>query len=152
MKKRIIGVAFLLLATLLTSSLAEARGRHGSPSLRHRVVKQSPFRHHRPHRLPHRSPRLHRSDLRNTEVAGEGGGSGGLASWYYGRTRGLTAAHRFWPFGTRVLVTNRNNGRSVVVRIDDRGPFIRGRVIDLNRPSASVIGVTGISPVSLRRL
>lgn len=145
MKKRIIGVAFLLLATLLTSSFAEARGRHGSPSFRHRVVKHSLFRHHRPHRL-------HHSDLRNTEVVDQGGGSGGLASWYYGRTRGLTAAHRFWPFGTRVLVTNRNNGRSVVVRIDDRGPFIRGRVIDLNRPSASVIGVTGVSPVSLRRL
>lgn len=80
------------------------------------------------------------------------GGSTGLASWYRGRTGGLTAAHRSWPFGTRVLVTNRDNGRSVVVRIDDRGPFIRSRIIDLNRPSASAIGVTGISPVSLRRL
>lgn len=103
------------------------------------------FRHHRPHRSHH----ARRGEI---ALAGEGGGSGGLASWYYGRTRGLTAAHRFWPFGTRVLVTNRDNGRSVVVRIDDRGPFIRGRVIDLNRPSASAIGVTGVSLVSLRRL
>ncbi len=85
-------------------------------------------------------------------VAAMRGPSSGLASWYRGRTGGLTAAHRTWPFGTRVLVTNRANGRSVVVRIDDRGPFIRGRVIDLNRPSAVAIGVSGVSPVSLHRL
>src|SRR4029453_11065521 len=49
---------------------------------------------------------------------------------------GLTAAHRTLPFGTRVRVTNKSNGHSVVVRINDRGPFIRGRVIDLTPAAA----------------
>ncbi|MET3754055.1 rare lipoprotein A [Rhizobium binae] len=53
----------------------------------------------------------------------------------------LTAAHRSLAFGTKVKVTNRNNGRSVVVRINDRGPFIRGRVLDLSRAAAQNIGM-----------
>ena len=63
----------------------------------------------------------------------------------------MTAAHRSLPFGTKVRVTNRRNGRSVVVTINDRGPFIRGRVIDLSRGAAQVIGMTGagLAPVSL---
>ena len=52
----------------------------------------------------------------------------------------LTAAHRTLPFGTRLKVTNSNNGRSVVVRINDRGPFIRGRMLDLSRGAASQLG------------
>ena len=88
-----------------------------------------------------------------------------MASWYGPGFRGhrtasgepfntgaLTAAHRFWPFGTRVRVTNRKNGRSVVVRINDRGPFAAGRVIDLSRASARAIGISGVAPVSLARL
>jgi len=78
----------------------------------------------------------------------------GMASWYgpgfHGRrtasgetfnSSGLTAAHRYLPFGTRVRVTNLRNGRSVVVRINDRGPFSGGRVIDLSRGAAAIIGV-----------
>ena len=53
----------------------------------------------------------------------------------------LTAAHRSLRFGTKVKVTNRNNGRSVVVRINDRGPFIRGRVLDLSKAAAQNIGM-----------
>ncbi|MBB4481057.1 rare lipoprotein A [Rhizobium etli] len=53
----------------------------------------------------------------------------------------LTAAHRSLKFGTKVKVTNRNNGRTVVVRINDRGPFIRGRVLDLSRAAAQNIGM-----------
>jgi rare lipoprotein A len=81
------------------------------------------------------------------------GGSSGLASYYWQGTRtasgarfnpnGLTAAHRTLPFGTRVRVTNHSNGRSVTVTINDRGPFIKGRVIDLSRGAAQVIGMTG---------
>lgn len=77
----------------------------------------------------------------------------GMASWYGSGARtangesfnpsGLTAAHRSLPFGTRVRVTNLANGRSVVVRINDRGPFIGGRVIDLSKGAASVIGMLG---------
>jgi rare lipoprotein A len=61
----------------------------------------------------------------------------------------MTAAHRSLPFGTRVTVINRGNGRSVVVRINDRGPFVRGRVIDLSPAAARAIGVSGLAPVSL---
>ena len=64
---------------------------------------------------------------------------------------GLTAAHRTLPFGTRVKVTNKRNGKSVVVTINDRGPFIRGRVIDLSTAAAGVIGMksSGLAPVTV---
>lgn len=55
---------------------------------------------------------------------------------------GLTAAHRSLPFGTKLLVTNLRNGKSVVVRVNDRGPFIKGRVIDLSLGAAKVVGLT----------
>jgi len=55
---------------------------------------------------------------------------------------GLTAAHRTLPFGTVVRVTNRHNGKSVSVRINDRGPFIRGRVLDLSTGAARAVGLT----------
>ena len=61
----------------------------------------------------------------------------------------MTAAHRTLPFGTRVTVVNRRNGRSAVVRINDRGPFVRGRVIDLSPAAARALGVDGLVPVSL---
>lgn len=91
----------------------------------------------------------------------------GLASWYGGKFQGrltangeifdtndLTAAHRTLPFDTEVLVTNTRTGHSVVVRINDRGPFVDGRVIDLSRAAASRIGIvsTGIGPVQLEIL
>jgi rare lipoprotein A len=61
----------------------------------------------------------------------------------------LTAAHRTLPFGTEVTVINHDNGRTVVVRINDRGPFVRGRVIDLSPAAARALGVDGLAPVSL---
>ena len=86
----------------------------------------------------------------------------GAASWYGGQfhgrktangerfnMNGLTAAHRSLPFGTKVRVTNQKNGKSVVVRINDRGPFVRGRVIDLTPAGARAIGFSGLAPVSL---
>jgi rare lipoprotein A len=63
----------------------------------------------------------------------------------------LTAAHRTLPFGARVLVTNKSNGRSVVVRINDRGPFVRGRVIDLTPAGARALGFNGLAPVTLSK-
>jgi rare lipoprotein A len=76
--------------------------------------------------------------------------SGGrTANGEYAHAGRLTAAHRTLPFGTRVRVTNRRNGRSVVVRINDRGPFIRGRVIDLTPAAARAIGFNGLAQVSL---
>jgi rare lipoprotein A len=82
----------------------------------------------------------------------------GIASVYSGgRTangeranpHGMTAAHRSLPFGTLVRVTNEHTGRSVVVRINDRGPFIRGRVIDLMPAAAHAIGFSGLAHVTL---
>lgn len=55
----------------------------------------------------------------------------------------MTAAHRTAPLGSRLKVTNLKNGKSVVVRINDRGPFIKGRIIDLSRGAADVLGFTG---------
>jgi rare lipoprotein A len=61
----------------------------------------------------------------------------------------LTAAHRTLPFGTKVRVTNKHNGRSVIVTINDRGPFVRGRIIDLTPAGARAIGFTGLVPVTV---
>ncbi len=84
----------------------------------------------------------------------------GKASWYSTGTKtasgermnanALAAAHRSLPFGTRVRVDNLANGRSVVVRINDRGPFIRGRVIDLTRGAAAQIGMIGSGTAAVR--
>ncbi len=91
----------------------------------------------------------------------------GQASWYgpgfHGRRtangevfnqNAMTAAHKTLPFGTKVQVTNLRNGRSVVVRINDRGPFTRGRIVDLSAGAARVIGLksSGIAPVKVEVL
>ena len=62
---------------------------------------------------------------------------------------GMTAAHRTLPFGTMVRVTNTSNGRSVVVRINDRGPFVKGRIIDLTPGAAHAIGIAGLGSVTV---
>src|SRR5215470_10532648 len=68
------------------------------------------------------------------------------ASGETSRPGALTAAHRTLPFGTMVRVTNKRNGRTVVVRINDRGPFTRGRVIDLTPAAAGQLGFSGLTP------
>jgi len=88
----------------------------------------------------------------------------GIASWYGGKFHGrltssgevfdtndMTAAHRTLPFGTMVKVTNLDNGRSAVVKINDRGPFVEGRIIDLSRSAAEEIDMLGqgVARVSL---
>jgi rare lipoprotein A len=74
---------------------------------------------------------------------------GKTASGEIHRSGAMTAAHRTLPFGTRVRVTNTRNGRVVVVRINDRGPFVRGRVIDLSPAAARALGFSGLTPVRL---
>lgn len=66
----------------------------------------------------------------------------------------LTAAHRSLPFGTKVRVTNTSNGKSVVVRVNDRGPFVRGRIIDLSKAAFQRIANTrsGVVGVRLERV
>jgi rare lipoprotein A len=88
----------------------------------------------------------------------------GKASWYGAKHHGkrtasgerfdqnaLTAAHRSLPFGTWVKVTNLNNQRSVIVRINDRGPFSRSRIIDVSKRAASELGLisSGVAPVRI---
>jgi rare lipoprotein A len=93
-------------------------------------------------------------------------GEGGMAS-VYGRGDGyagrktasgermnpqaMTAAHRTLPFGTQVQVLNKRNGKRITVRINDRGPFVRGRVIDLSPAAANALGFSGLAPVTVVR-
>jgi rare lipoprotein A (peptidoglycan hydrolase) len=110
---------------------------HGGPQLTY-------FRHH---------GKLH---LVNAD---HNGGLQGIASVYHDpitangehmNPYAMTAAHKSLPFGSRVTVINKRNGRSATVRINDRGPYVRGRVIDLSPGAARVLGVDGLAPVSLR--
>lgn len=85
----------------------------------------------------------------------------GRASWYALTSKtasgercdpgALTAAHRSLPFGTKVKVENLRNGRSVVVRVNDRGPYVAGRIIDLTKAAAGRLGFikSGVAPVRL---
>jgi len=91
----------------------------------------------------------------------------GMASWYgpgfHGRhaadgsvynQNAMTAAHKSLPFGTKVKVTNLNNGRSCIVRITDRGPFIAGRVLDVSKAAASALGMlsSGVASINFQVL
>jgi rare lipoprotein A len=91
----------------------------------------------------------------------------GMASWYgaphHGRRTAsgevfdmhhLTAAHRTLPFGTRLLVTNRDTSQSAEVRVNDRGPFVEGRILDVSYAAARLLGAvgSGIFPVRVRVL
>jgi rare lipoprotein A len=81
-------------------------------------------------------------------------GESGIASYYQNpHYSGLIAAHKTLPFGTRVKVFNLDNGRSAIVRIVDRGPFIRGRIIDVSPAAASALGFrqAGLAHVRLER-
>src|SRR5215470_8653962 len=92
-----------------------------------------------------------------------GGRQDGIASWYgpgfHGKRTAngdiydqyeLTAAHQTLPLGTRVMVTSTTNGRSVEVRINDRGPFVGGRIVDLSYAAASVLGMIGPGTMPVR--
>lgn len=83
----------------------------------------------------------------------------GIGDGYHGKraadgsifnTHAMTAAHKTLAFGTRVTVTNQANGRSISVRITDRGPFVRGRCIDLSRAAANAIGMGGLARVEVQ--
>ena len=63
----------------------------------------------------------------------------------------LTAAHRSLPLGSKVRVTNRSNGRSVVVTVNDRGPFVHGRIIDVTPAAARALGFSGLASVTVDR-
>jgi rare lipoprotein A len=98
-------------------------------------------------------------------VIGSARAESGIASHYSTRELGtrtasgralhdgaLTAAHKALPFGSRVRVTNHANGRSVVVTITDRGPYVRGRVIDVSAAGARALGFSGLTRVSVAKV
>lgn len=111
-------------------------------------------RHHHRHHAHHHHSAAHSWRSANAAVESSGGRSfSGMAS-YYGNESGsrtasgqrfnqnaMTCAHRSLPFGTKLRVTH--GGRSVVVTVNDRGPFIRGRVLDLSTGAARAVGLTG---------
>jgi rare lipoprotein A len=73
-----------------------------------------------------------------------------VASGGWFNPNAMTAAHKTLPFGTRVRVTHAGNGRSVIVRINDRGPYVKGRIIDLSKAAAGVIGMQGQGVARIR--
>lgn len=94
-----------------------------------------------------------------------GNGQTGIASWYGKNHQGkktangerfnmkeLTAAHKKLPFGTLVEVTNLENGLKVIVRINDRGPFIRNRIIDLSKKAATILDIKGTAKVKIKTI
>jgi len=125
---------------------------------------------------PRSSSNIHRATLRPYTINGKtyyptvvsvGWTQDGIASWYGPNFHAkktsngerynmfaFTAAHKTLPMNTMVRVTNKNNGKSVVVRINDRGPFVKGRIIDLSYIAGKKIGIdkTGIAPVHLEVL
>ncbi len=116
----------------------------------HRVAQSS----HKATRHASRKSKSYRVASRRAPRASSGSHAmSGMASYYWQGQRvasggmfnpnALTAAHKTLPFGTKVRVTHLGNGRSVTVTINDRGPFVRGRIIDLSRRAAGVIGMTG---------
>lgn len=91
------------------------------------------------------------STVAETCIASHYGYSGGkTASGERMNSNAMTAAHRTRSFGSHVTVTSHSNGRSVTVRINDRGPFVRGRCIDLSTGAARALGMGGLQKVSLR--
>jgi rare lipoprotein A len=124
------------------SSVRTARKARGEQNVRQAAVER-PLRHARPNWA--------QKSLSKGGVTGSG--QSGMASYYWQGQRvasggwfnpnAMTAAHKSLPFGTRVRVTHAGSGRSVDVMINDRGPFVAGRIIDLSRAAASAIGMTG---------
>jgi rare lipoprotein A len=110
-----------------------------------------------PYRVRGEDYQPHNSDVPMQEA--------GIASWYgepfHGRRTangevydmdGMTAAHKTMPLPSYAVVRNRRNGKQIVVRVNDRGPFKDGRVIDLSRAAARKLGISGIAHVEVRRL
>ena len=150
----VVSVLFAGPASAKTSRHAHGYQKHGHAQHHHK--RFGPHAHSRRAAMRHTRRHLRPSGRRHSAS----GGASGIASVYAYRSEptangeraqpgALTAAHKTLPFGSRVQVTNTRNGRSVVVRINDRGPFIAGRVIDLTPAGARVLGFSGLAPVKL---
>jgi rare lipoprotein A len=159
-----IGFARLLAVTIAAASLA-ACARTSVVSDRSdwrsapRIESRQAVAHHRPSPAPRPVSVVRRHDApAHTDVAS---GGGGLASFYTEgaktangeafNTHELTAAHPSLPFGTKLRVTNVSTGRSVTVRVNDRGPYVPGRVVDVSYAAADQLGMVkgGVAKVKL---
>ncbi len=139
------------------------RSRPPEPSqtsnLAHKTARE-PFRQHQAALAPQAAPRP-AEPKPDTTIEAKGSAETGRASWYdldsktaSGEDMGdgaLTAAHPSLPFGTRLRVVNLKNGRAVVVRVNDRGPFAKDRIIDLSKAAAMRLGMIedGVADVSV---
>ena len=130
------------------------------------ATKHSTDKHAVQH-VTHKKAKHKHYKQRLREAHGTENGFVGTASWYgyesgpryrrrpktasgeYFNPKELTAAHKTLPFGTKVTVTNLTNNQTVVVTINDRGPFLKGRIIDLSKAAARAIGISGVQKVSL---
>ncbi len=161
------GVLIVGMTSLATTATART---HSTRSRTHheRIARSPASHHHAIHRirLAHGAARrTHRREARARQIAAPAAGKlvqTGRASFYSGGGRtaaggvvgAATCAHPSLPFGTRVLVTNLVNLHRAVLTVNDRGPFVHGRVIDVSRGAAGVLGMlqTGIANVRLEVL
>jgi len=155
-----IGLARLLAITLAAASLAAcARTSVVSDRSDWRSAPRQAVAHHQPSPAPRPVSVVRRHDApAHNDVAS---GGGGLASFYTEgartangeafNTHELTAAHPSLPFGTKLRVTNVSTGRSVTVRVNDRGPYVPGRVVDVSYAAAEGLGMVkgGVAKVKL---
>ena len=157
-------------AAALTAALTclLATGVEVTPSLARPHLSAAHLQHKRQHRSTAHLRRKSRTftsleqkvrAFTRAAKAHPGSGMSGIASVYHDpitangehmNPNAMTAAHKTVPFGSRVTVYNRRNGRSATVRINDRGPYVTGRVIDLSPGAARVLGVDGLAQVSLQ--
>jgi rare lipoprotein A len=138
--------AAILGTTVVSASSTERHSHTRTHYLHQHVAHLDVHRHGRDHRASAWAGAEHASVASGiaSVYSGERTANGEYAS-----AGALTAAHKTLPFGTMVRVTNRNTGRSVVVRINDRGPYVHGRVIDLTPAGAHALGFSGLAPVTL---
>lgn len=158
--KTIIIAAVLAAAACLPNGEAQAAGRYHRWH-HHAWATRNAYGEHR-HRHARYAGRFARHAAIGTpRAASVGGIQEGRASFYSGgRTAngGLvgaaTCAHRSLPFGTKVLVTNLANARQAILTVNDRGPFVRGRVLDVSRGAAGVLGMlhAGVSQIRMQVL
>jgi rare lipoprotein A len=99
----------------------------------------------------------------NEEIRKESGGASFYAKKFHGRktasgerfdNQDFTCAHKYLPFGTKLKITNPDNQKSVIVRVNDRGPYVKGRIVDLSHSAAKVIGLVekGIGKVMVEKI
>jgi rare lipoprotein A (peptidoglycan hydrolase) len=130
----------LLLASLSTQTLAKPK-KHTTE--KHHVVKTKKVKHHKVKHKVH-NPYVGTASWYGPKFHGHKTSSGERYNQH-----GLTAAHRSIPLNSKVKVTNLHNNKSVVVRINDRGPWVKNRIVDLSKGAALALNMDGLAQVKL---